>query len=385
MKIYHRHSKIFLGLTLISNFLFLDVVFAAPKDLKPVDNKCKSYLAVDFNSGEVLKELNADEPLPPASMTKLMSAYVIFEAIQNGQVALNNTILVDARASKVGGSQVFLKQGETFTLDELLKALLVQSANDSAIALAQFVGGSVESFVERMNKSAADLGMKNSEFHTPHGLPPESGQKPDFVSARDFIILAQNLSKKYPQIFEYTSIKDAGFRDETFKMSNHNHLLNTFAGCDGFKTGFYNEAGFGVVATAVRDLNRALVVVMGCPQRKLRDNTAAGLMSEIFANYKFVNIAKKGQPIGDKMSITGGTPNLISPVFAEDLKLSSRIGKEIKTAFIIKDGLKLPINPGDEIGIADFLVDGRKIGSVKVVSNDQILPKSFLGRLKDNF
>jgi serine-type D-Ala-D-Ala carboxypeptidase (penicillin-binding protein 5/6) len=160
---------------------------------------------------------------------------------------------------------------------------MVQSANDAAFAIAEHIGGSVEGFVEMMNREAKGLGMNNSEFHSPHGLPPDKGGLPDKVSAHDFGILSKALIEHYPQSLALTKTVSADFRDGKFKMSNHNHLLKSFPGCDGIKTGFYRVAGFSISTTAERNGSRVIAVVMGCRDRKKRDAEAARLMATGFA------------------------------------------------------------------------------------------------------
>jgi len=182
----------------------------------------------------------------------------------------------------MGGSQVYLDPKEQFPVEELLYALMVQSANDAAVALATHVAGSKESFVALMNKKAKELGMKNTHFYSVHGLPPAEGQKVDITTARDFGILCREMAK-HPEVFEYTATRVRDFRGGKFVMRTHNHLLESVDGCDGFKTGYFTAAGFSIAATAKRGGRRIIAVVMGSKDRKVRDAQATQLLARGFA------------------------------------------------------------------------------------------------------
>jgi len=238
-------------------------------------------LVIDADSGQVLAADNPDAKAYPASVLKLMNLLIILDKIQAGNITLQDKVLITAEASKIGGSQVYLKENETFTIDELLYALMVQSANDAATALAIHVAGSKDGFVELMNQRARTLGMKSTEFYSIHGLPPGTGQKPDVTTPRDLTRLARELLK-YPDTLRYTSTRERGFRNNIFIMRNHNHLLGRVEGCDGMKTGYFTMAGYSMVATAHRGNNRVIAVVMGSVNGKLRDAKTAELLAKGF-------------------------------------------------------------------------------------------------------
>ena len=255
------------------------------------DRTANPYLgaiAIDAASGTVLVEDKADAQGYPASVLKLMDMLVILDRVKQGSVKLEDTVHVTAEASKTGGSQVYLKEGESFTVDELLYALMVQSANDAAVALAIHVAGSKEGFVELMNAKAREIGMKNTVYHSVHGLPPSAGQDVDVSTPRDLSTLARELITKYPEILRYTSTKARSFRNGTFNMANHNHLLETFPGCDGMKTGYIKAGGYSSVVTATRNDRRVIAVVLGSMAAtvdlgKLRDAKAKELLNRAFA------------------------------------------------------------------------------------------------------
>ncbi|MCX6992265.1 MAG: D-alanyl-D-alanine carboxypeptidase [Kiritimatiellaeota bacterium] len=238
-------------------------------------------MLIDADSGQVLAADNPDTKAYPASVLKLMNLLIILDKIKAGTLTLQDKVLITAEASKIGGSQVYLKENETFTVDELLYALMVQSANDAATALAIHVAGSKDGFVELMNQRARTLGMKSTEFHSIHGLPPGPGQKPDVTTPRDLAYLARELLN-YPDSLRYTSTRERGFRNNTFIMRTHNHLLGRVEGCDGMKTGYFTAAGYSIVATARRGDNRVIAVVMGSPNGRLRDTKTAELLAKGF-------------------------------------------------------------------------------------------------------
>lgn len=239
-------------------------------------------VVVDADTGETLFEKRADRPGYPASTLKLMTLLLIQEKINSGDIKLTDIVPVSVKAYKTGGSQVYLDPRERFPVEELLYALMIQSANDAAVALAEFVAGSTEAFVELMNKKAQELGMENTRFASVHGLPQEKGQKPDVTTARDMSILCRELCR-YPEIFAYTSASYRQFRAGTkhpFDMRTHNPFLKQkVSGCDGFKTGYTGVAGWSIAVTCKRKERRIIVYVLGSENRKLRDAKAMELVS----------------------------------------------------------------------------------------------------------
>jgi serine-type D-Ala-D-Ala carboxypeptidase (penicillin-binding protein 5/6) len=241
-----------------------------------------SALVLDAETGKVLFADHAEAVAYPASVLKLMNLLVILERIEQGTLRLDEMVQVTREAAKTGGSQVYLDPKEQFPVEDLLYALMVQSANDAAVALATHVAGSKEGFVALMNKKAQELGMKDTHFYSVHGLPPSEGQKPDETTARDLSILCRELAGR-PEALKYTSTKERGFRENTFIMRNHNHLLGQVDGCDGFKTGFFEAAGFSIAVTAKKGGVRIIAIVMGSKDRKVRDAKASELLAKGFS------------------------------------------------------------------------------------------------------
>lgn len=284
------------------------VALAAPKRSAPTrpaspDNATayKGAIIVDAATGNILFEDRADVVSPPASMTKLMTFAVLHDLLEQGRIKLDTPVTVNAADSKIGGTQVWLKEKEVFPVEELLYAMMIQSANDAAHALARTASGSVDAFVELMNAKARELGMTHTTFRTPHGLPPADRKisDSDVTTARDFALLSRHLLLK-TDVLKYTSVKTRNFgppvRATAVVMNNHDHLLAHIDGVDGLKTGFTNGAGFCLATTAQRNNRRVIVVVMGSPDSKTRDLKVAEFVERGFA----------ALPIGGTPFVAGG-------------------------------------------------------------------------------
>lgn len=255
-------------------------------------------IVIDDETGKVLFEDNADTQGYPASVTKLMTFFVVMDKVHAGQLTLETPITVSAEAANTGGSQVYLKQGEVFTVDDLLYALMIQSANDAAVALATYTAGSKAAFVELMNVKAEKLGMTHTLFHSPHGLPPneKQGQQVDRTTARDLAILSRELIN-HGDILRYTSVKVRTLRGNTatpFEMRNHNHLLGKLDGCDGLKTGYFSAAGYSLSTTVARNNRRIVAVILGAETSKGRDLKMMELVERGFAALPATPTVKTG-------------------------------------------------------------------------------------------
>ena len=269
--------------------LSLVVALAASAAVEAAQSKVyRGAIVIDADSGRVLFEDNADYVGPPASMTKLMSFLVVKDAIRRGQITSETSAQVSAADAGIGGTQVWLKQGETFTIDELLMAMMIQSANDAAHTLARATAGSREAFLALMNERSRELGLTQTIWRSPHGLPPTSRQlsESDMTSPREMARLAQVLVSE-TDITRFTAIKRAPFgqtqRAEAVMMSNHNHLVGKVRGVDGLKTGYTRAAGYCLAATAEREGRRVIGVIMGSPSTKERDVKMAELIELGFA------------------------------------------------------------------------------------------------------
>ena len=249
------------------------------------ENPYLGAIVVDNATGKVLFEDKADAEGYPASVLKLMDLLIVLEKIEQKQLTLQDPVVVSAKASHIGGSRVWLAEKESFTVDDMLYALMIQSANDVAVALAEKIAGSTDAFVELMNKRAQELGMTHTVFHSVHGLPPGAGQEHDVTTPRDFALLSRELLK-HKDALRYTSTRERPFRPDDKKhmviMRNHDHLLGQVEGVDGLKTGYFTDAGYSIALTAERKGQRVIVVVLGSVDRKVRDAKAAELLAKGF-------------------------------------------------------------------------------------------------------
>ncbi len=342
---------------------------AAAEALDKADRQPKAYLVMEATTGKILEEQNMHEKRAPASMTKLMVAQIVLDRIAKGENALTDKVRTSAVASHIGGSRVYLKEGEEFTLEEMMKALIIASANDAAYAIAELISGTREDFVDLMNERAKSLGMNDTEFYSPHGLPPDKGQKEDLTSCFDMAILARDLLK-YPKIIEWSSTKMADFRNGAFILNNHNKLLSRMPEVDGLKTGYYRETGYNVTITAKKGGLRFIAVVMGSPTSKARDEFAVEKLKKYFAEFTAVSVAKKGEPVGEEVNLSDGKFRKIKGVAAGDVSIPVLRArkKDIKRVVNLPRAVKGEIKEGQKLGEIVFQLDNEVVGKVDVVS-----------------
>ncbi|NMC64168.1 MAG: D-alanyl-D-alanine carboxypeptidase, partial [SAR324 cluster bacterium] len=254
-----------------------------------------------------------------------------------------------------------------------------QSANDAATAIAEYIGGSVEGFVLMMNEEAEKLGMTNTVFQTPHGLPPSAGQADDLTTSRDMATLGRALLSEFPELTALTGKIDGDFRNGTFKLHNHNNLLRHYDGCDGIKTGFHNGAGFCITASAVRNNIRMITSVMGCNSIKSRTEEASRLLSQGFAQYRLVKLIDDGAPVNQMVPVIKGKKKEVMPVAAKRVTGVVRISNADKVEQIkeLCSELKAPVVKDTPCGQIRFLVNGHEVGRVDAVVREDI-PKATL-------
>jgi len=343
----------------------------------------KSAIVIDAETGLVLVAANARVRRQPASMLKMMTELIVLEHIADGDLKMDETVTVSARSSKMGGSQVYLKHGETFSVEELLEALAIHSANDAAVALAEHLAGSVEAFVDLMNMRAQDLGMKNSEFHSVHGLPAGYKQSPDLTTAEDLAILGREMIK-HPRALEWASTKTAPFRDGKFTLYNPNKLVGTFRGLDGIKTGFTSAAGFCVTASAVQKGKRLISVVMGCTTNQARATETTRLLTYGFNAYKQVKaIPTAGVLLPDPVGVKGGKVSETTVKYGAALTVM--IPRNREADFVVEnrlpEKLEAPLPAGEEVGQAVVLLDGVELGRVPLILAEELPKGNWWNRL----
>ena len=328
-------------------------------------------------TGTVIFEANDHTPWPTASLAKMMLMLIAAEKIHDGSLKLSDNVTASRKATEMGGSQVYLKEGETFSLDDMMKAIVVHSANDASVAVAEYIAGSTDAFVVMMNQKAAALGMKDSHYYTVHGLPPARGQSADVASAYDQAILARELLK-YPDVIRWTSIDTAPFRAGTFELRNTNHLVRTYPGCDGLKTGFYDKAGFNVVATAKRGGLRLVAVVLGSQHKLTNFKEAAEMLSQGFLNYEMHSVAKKGMPIAQSVAVTGAENPSIKPVWGADAGVFVKRGdanNAIKVDYNLPASIEAPVKAGQQIGTANVTAGGKAVTTIALLAPSDIARK----------
>lgn len=332
----------------------------------------KSAVLMDANTGKILFEYNADDALPPASVTKVMTLLLVFEALDNGVIKLSDMVSTSEHAASMGGSQIYLEPGEQMSVDELIKSVVVSSANDAAASLAEYVSGSESAFVAAMNKRAKELGMNSTNFENTNGLDDTSENH--VTSARDIAIMSRELMK-HEKIFDYTTIWMDTVRNGTFGLSNTNRLLRTYKGCTGLKTGSTAKAKFCISATAKRDGLSLIAVIMGSPTRDERNALAAKLLDFGFANYA---IYSDTDGAVDNIKVTGGIKNDIA---LKHNDFSSLIEKsalsKIEAVTDIPESVPAPIKTGDKIGTITYKNGETVIGTTDIVAAEDVDKISF--------
>lgn len=325
----------------------------------------KAAILVEAETGTPVYAFNENEPLPIASITKIMTMLLVMEAMDAGKIRPSDTTTISAYATRMGGSQVYLKEGEIFTVEELLKAVAVHSANDASVALAEMVAGSEESFVAMMNQKAELLKMKNTKFLDCTGLTDEG----HYSSAKDISIMSRELLVKHPTIVHYTTIWHDTFRDGKFDLDNTNKLVKRYKGTTGLKTGFTNAAGFCLSASAERDGTKFISVVLGSKSNETRFTESARLLDFAFANWESARIEKKGQEAG-VVKVKKGASTNVQLHYADDAIVVVRKGskEKITETLEIPEIVTAPVKAGQPIGVLNIDLDGERLASIQIVA-----------------
>lgn len=345
-------------------------------DSDPLDLECKSAILLEANTGTVLYEKNADESLPPASVTKIMTLLLVMEAIEDGKVKYQDMVRASANACSMGGSQIYLRENEEMTVEDMLKSVIIASANDAAVALAEHICGSEDAFVEQMNIKAGKLGMENTHFENTNGL--DDTVQNHVTSARDIAIMSRELIK-YPKVTEYSSIWMDSIRNGSFGLTNTNRLIRFYKGATGLKTGSTDKAGFCISATAKRDDMSLICVVMGAETRDIRNSIATKLLDYGFNNYRVFNADSErieGIPIlsGEKASFAAEYP-------AVSIVVPKETGK-IRAGINVVGNIKAPIKKGDIVGLVSYTDGKEEICQVDIIAVESVEKSSFWGIFK---
>ena len=324
-----------------------------------------AYILQDYHTGKVLAENNADAKLAPASLTKIMTVYVVFTELSNGHLHLEDMVTISEKAWKTSGSRMFIELGNQVNVEDLLKGVIIQSGNDASVALAEHVGGNEETFAEMMNQHAIRLGMANSHFKNSDGLPVED----HYTTARDLAILTTALIKEFPDYYRWFSQKEFTFNKIT--QQNRNKLLSRDESVDGVKTGFTDDAGYCLVASALREDMRLISVVMGAKSANARANENQTLLNYGFRFYESHRLYQ-GKTALNEARVWKGASKTISLGLAEDIYVTipRRQYKDLKAVINVDKKITAPV------------ADGAKLGSVKVTLKDEVVINKDLVALK---
>lgn len=315
-----------------------------------------SAILMDAASGQILYEKESHKELPPASVTKLMTLLIAADAVTSGKVKLTDKVTASENASKLGGSQIYLEPGETFTLEQMLIAIAVGSANDGCVAVAEHIDGTHEAFVEEMNRKAQALGLKNTHFANAYGLPAEG----HYTSAYDLAVISRE-ALNYPLIRKLTSMKEYDLRDGKFKLWNTNKLLWWYPGADGFKTGWTNEAKYCLASTVERNGLRLICVVMGVPQVRGHFAESMKIYNYGFAKYEFKQFAPATQKQG-VVKVRKGIEDEVTAITEKPLGTTVEKGKD-KNFWV-----ETKLNPE----VSAPIQKGQKLGEILLYRNDQL-------------
>ncbi|WP_188453740.1 D-alanyl-D-alanine carboxypeptidase family protein [Virgibacillus oceani] len=342
----------------------------------------KSAILIERDTGKLLYDKNAHEKLPPASMTKIMTLLLIMEAIDQGNLKLDEKIRVSERAASMGGSQIFLEAGEEMTVDDLLKGVAIASGNDASVALAERIAGSEEAFVKKMNDKAKELKLKNTHFQNTTGLPAED----HYSTAYDMAIMAKELLK-YETITNYTSKYEDYLRkgtEDEFWLVNTNKLVKFYPGVDGLKTGYTNEAKYCLTATAEKENMRVVAVVMGAKTPKERNAMVSQMLDYAYNHFATKKLFVKGQKI-TKLKLLKAENNNVNVVASESISTLFKKGdppKNITTSIELKENMTLPMKKGDEVGVLIVRKGGNVLSKTPLTIDKDMTQASFFTLFK---
>ena len=335
----------------------------------------KSALLMEEDTGTILYEQNSHEALPPASVTKVMTLLLIYEGERDGKFEWTDTVQVSEHAASMGGSQVFLEEGETQTAADMTKSIAIASANDAAVAMAEFLAGSEEAFVQKMNERAKDLGMEDTNFVNACGLDTEG----HVSSAYDIALMSRELMENFPEIKEYTTtwqdsiVHKTRRGEETFGLTNTNKLIQWYDGATGLKTGSTGNALYCLSGTAERDGMGLIAVVMAAPDYKVRFREVMQLLDYGFANYAIEKGREKGYVMGE-VPVEKGMTDTVEAVVAEEISVLVPKGKEAQweTRTELLPAVSAPVEAGTKVGELVYLRDGEEVGRVELTAGENV-------------
>ena len=335
----------------------------------PLNLDCASAILIEQHTGKILYSYNVHEKLRPASVTKIMSILLIMDAIKEGKINYDTKIPCSENAASMGGSQIWLDTTETLSVEEMLKAICVVSANDCVTAMAEYLGGTEEGFVKMMNEKAESLGMNDTEFKNCHGID-EDGH---MTSSYDISLMSKELLNNYPEIIKYTTIWSDSLRDGKSELINTNKLVHNYKGCTGLKTGSTSQALFNLSASATRDDLSLIAVVMKAPTSIKRFKCASSLLDFGFANFEYKKMVSKDDIIKN-VKVSKGVISETNLIAENDCGTLIKKGNDFNIEQIIEipDTIQAPVRKGDIIGKINYVIDGENIGKCNLVANENI-------------
>lgn len=368
-------AAICICITIITLFAVDMQVLAEDNGSQGVNVESPSCILIEASTGQVLYEKNCDEAMAPASVTKVMTLLLTFEAISNGQIAYDDIVTVSEHAASMGGSQCFFETGEEQTVEDMIKCIIIASGNDAAVAMAEKVAGSEDEFVNMMNEKAAELGMEHASFRNACGLDAEGHH----MSARDIAIVSRELITKHPEILDYSNIwmdsivHKTRRGDSRFDLVNTNKFLNMYTGATGLKTGFTNTAKYCMSATASREGVELIAVIMGAETKDIRNKDACRLLDY---GYSLCSRYTDNDVIDEKqISIDNGTRSYVTieaDSRFEGILLKGESSDNVSKKLELKDSLRAPVRKGDELGSMNYHVGDRYIGAVKIYAAEDV-------------
>lgn len=329
----------------------------------------ESAILIEQNSGKILYEHNIHERLHPASVTKVMSLLLIMEALDSGKITLDTQIPCSNNAASMGGSQIWLDTTETLSVNDMLKAIAVVSANDCVMALSEYLGGTEEGFVQMMNNRAKELGMNDTTFKNCHGLDEDE----HLTSAHDIALMSRELLMNHPSITNYSTIWTDTLRDGKSALSNTNKLVRNYAGCTGLKTGSTSLALFNLSASATRDGLSLIAVVMKAPTSALRFSNATSLLDYGFSNYSYKCFGNQGETV-KQIAVTKGLSKTVNAVYETSPSFLLKKGEESGITYEINlnESVQAPISQGQILGTIKYYLNGSELGSVNLVAETSV-------------
>ncbi len=356
-------KKICIVLLIVFTFTSL---FPFTSSAETLDLNVPSALLMDQTTGKVLYEHNADEKRAPASVTKIMTMLLIMEALEANKLSLADLVTVTSEAASMGGSQVYLKEGENMTVEEMLKCIAVVSANDCCVAMAEAISGSLPSFINAMNTRANELGMSNTHFNSCTGLDTEE----HYTTARDIAIMSRELMK-HPQITQYTTIWMDTVRNGEFSLSNTNKLVRFYDGATGLKTGFTSSAGYCLSATATRDSLSLIAVVLGGETSNQRFEDAKTLLNYGFSQY---SLYKEPLPSPAAVSVIKGMQDTVQPVLMEvpSFLIPKGTAKDITYTITLPENVLAPIEENQKLGTVTYSLNGEVLGTFNLIAKNEV-------------